>query len=64
MLGLLAIGSMLALTTSCKKECTCTQTFSNGYKETSTQFPENYNAKNCKELSTMMSGNGILVDCK
>lgn len=63
MLGVLAIGMLLALTTSCKKECTCTAKDMYGNKEVFTEFPENYNTKNCSELGRMVSGSGVSVTC-
>ena len=64
MTGVLAVASLLVLMSSCKKECTCTEKSSDGETWTGTEFPENYNAKNCKELGSMMSGNGYTVNCK
>ena len=50
--------------TSCKKDCVCTEKDTDGETYTETIFPENYNAKNCKELGSMLSGDGIVVNCK
>ena len=64
MTGVLAVASLLALMTSCKKECTCSAKDIYGNTEVFTEFPENYNAKNCSELGRMASGAGQVVDCK
>ncbi|MBD5396755.1 hypothetical protein HDR62_01230 [bacterium] len=64
MAGVLAVASLLALMTSCKKDCVCTEKDTDGETYTETIFPENYNAKNCKELGSMLSGDGIVVNCK
>ena len=63
MTGVLALASLLVLMTSCKKECTCTIQDEDGDKYTISEFPENYNAKNCKDLGSMMTGGGVLVKC-
>ena len=63
MAGVLAVASLLVLMSSCKKDCTCTAQYSDGDKETFTEFPDNYNAKNCKDLGSMISGDGVLVKC-
>lgn len=63
-MGALAIASLVALMSSCTKSCTCTSQDSDGDKWVGTEFPENYNAKNCKDLGTMLSGDGYIVKCK
>lgn len=62
-MGIIAIASLVGLMSSCKKECTCTAQYSDGDKATFTEFPDNYNAKNCKDLANMMSGDGVLIKC-
>lgn len=65
MLGVLAVAGLLVLMSSCKKECTCTEKSSDSKETyTFTEYPENYNAKSCKELASMMSGEGYVYSCK
>lgn len=64
MVGVFVAAGLLMLMSSCTKSCTCTFQDSDGDKWTETEFPENYNAKNCKDLSSMISGDGLLVKCK
>ena len=63
-MGALAIASLVVLMSSCTKSCTCTFQDSEGDKWIETEFPENYNAKNCKDLGSMLSGDGLLAKCK
>lgn len=66
-MSVLAVGALLLLMSSCKKDCTCTITYSDKTKETFTEFPENYNAKNCKQLADQlakMTDVGETVSCK
>ncbi len=63
-MSVLAAASLLMLMTSCKKDCVCTEKDYDGETYTETIFPENYNAKNCKELGSMLSGDGVVVNCK
>ena len=68
MTGVLAVASLLVLMSSCKKECVCTETDSDGDTYTAFVFPDNYDVKNCKELSNKLNkqggGDGYSYKCK
>lgn len=64
MTGVIVLSSLVVLMSSCTKECTCRIKYSDGDKYITSEFPENYNVKSCKELGQMMSGDGRTVSCK
>ena len=57
-MGVLAIASLVALMSSCKKDCTCTATYTKAAAADRDSdvymfqdYPANYDAENCKDLT-------------
>ena len=69
-LFMLAVLSLALCCISCKKEvvgdgsCTCTEKSIDGDSYTFKEYPKNYNADNCSELGSMLSGDGYSYNCK
>ena len=64
MAGLLAVASLLVLMSSCRKDCTCTATYTKaaaadeeGDVYMFAEYPENYGVSNCKELTKKLEKN-------